>query len=223
MPYTRVYLTARLAARFKEIHESEEQLRELLRREMRGEEIPIRVATGSRPTRANALERGALQVFNAGIDQLIPRFLVEDAGRAEAIRAALIDLAVPIEERNRDQRLRRIPYEEFIRLIEAVPTRVGDPGRWNVPAIVALVDSFRDQYNGTAPVYVRGLEADLPPDGGWIRGRLSGPEIAGIRAAAGEVPTLVLLYIGPPDQPRGWFPELVLPDNTNTYIVNPLN
>src|SRR4029079_18457864 len=46
MPYTRVYLTGRLATRYKDIHESEEQLRELLRREMRGEEIPIRVATG---------------------------------------------------------------------------------------------------------------------------------------------------------------------------------
>ena len=33
MPYTRVFLPRRLATRFKEIHESEEQLREILRRE----------------------------------------------------------------------------------------------------------------------------------------------------------------------------------------------
>jgi hypothetical protein len=29
------------------------------------------------------------------------------------------------------------------------------------------------------------------------------------------------MYLGGPDQPSGWYPTLVLPPGTATYIVNP--
>src|SRR5262249_26694973 len=81
--------------------------------------------------------------------------------------------------------------------------------------------SFREQYNGIASVYVRGLQEDAPPEGGWIRGRLSGDEIEIIRRAAGGVPALALMYTGTATQPRGLYPTLVLPPGLATYIVNP--
>src|SRR6185312_8648057 len=56
MPYTRVYLPRTVAIRFKGIHQAEEDLRGLLRRIAAGEEVLVRVATGTRPTRPNATE-----------------------------------------------------------------------------------------------------------------------------------------------------------------------
>jgi hypothetical protein len=221
MPFTRVYLTLRLAIRFKDIHETEEQLRELLRREAAGEDIPIRVAIGSRATRPNATEPGALQVYRAGLDQLTPRFVEEDDVVAQQIREALIELDVPLSADDRAARVRTVPLEEMIDLVGLVPIRPGDPGRWNVAAITAVIESFRDQYNGVGPVYVRGLVEDPGPEG-WLRGRLSGDEITIIRQAAGPVPALALMYLGHADRPRGWYPTLVLPDGAATYIVNPL-
>jgi hypothetical protein len=222
MPFTRVYLTQRLATRFKDIHESEEQLRELLRREAAGEDVPIRVAMGSRATRANATEPSVLQVYRAGLDQLIPRFIEEDGDQARQIRQALLDLDVPLAADDRAARVRTVPLDDMIELIELVPIRPDDPGRWNVAAITAVIESFRDQYNGLGPVYVRRLEAEPGPEG-WLRGRLSGDEIRIIRQAAGPVPALALMYLGDDEaRPRGWYPTLVLPDGAATYIVNPV-
>jgi hypothetical protein len=220
MPYTRVYLPRRLASRFKEIHESEEQLRELLRREARGEEVPIRVAARSRPTRPNATEPSVLQVYGANLDQLFPRFVENDATMAPQIRRRLMDLNVPLDADDRTARTTDVPFDAFLDLVDMVPIQDGDPGRWNRGAIKAVVESFREQYGTRGPVYVRRLEEE-PPAEGWIRGRLSGPEIRIIREAAGVVPALALMYLGGPDQPSGWYPTLVLPPGTATYIVNP--
>jgi Z1 domain len=221
MPSTRVYLPRRLATRFKEIHESEEQLREILRRVQAGENVPIRVAASSRPTRPNATEPAVLQVYGAGLDQIFPRFPVLDNEIATTLRQRLLDLRVPINEPERNNRTRRVPLEQFLELIEMVPVREGDPGRWNSGAISAIVELFDEQYGGTAPVYVRGLEGENPPPEGWVRGRLSGPEIDIIRAAANGVPALALMYLGAAEQPTAWYPTLVLPANAATYIVNP--
>jgi len=35
-------------------------------------------------------------------------------------------------------------------------------------AMSAIMESFREQYAGTVPVYARRLEQE-PPEGGWIR------------------------------------------------------
>jgi hypothetical protein len=62
MPYTRVYLSRQIAARFKGIHEAEDELRSLLRREAAGENVLVKVAPGTRPTRPNATEPGILLI-----------------------------------------------------------------------------------------------------------------------------------------------------------------
>ncbi len=220
MPYTRVHLPRRVAARFKDVHETEEELRELLRREAAGEEVPIRVATGTRPTRPNATEPNILQVYRAGLDQVFPWFVQEDQTAAARIRQALHDAGVPLATRDRDARTTFIPLDVVLDLITTVPIRDGDPGRWNPGVIVALIESFRGQHNGRGPVYVRGLDTDPDPEG-WRHGRLSGPEIRLIRDAAQGVPALALMYLGDAGHPRAWYPTLVLPPGTSTYIVNP--
>jgi hypothetical protein len=221
MPYTRVYLPRRLATRFREIHESEEQLRDLLLLESEGEHVPIRIAARSRPTRPNATDPALLQVYPAGLEQLFPHFFIEDHEKASEIIERLRELDVPIAESAREQRSTRVPLEDLLEIVDLIPVQDADPGRWNSQNIRTLMESFREQYNGSASVYVRRLVEDAPPQEGWIRGRLSGPEIQMIRTAAGAVPALALMYSGTADQPRGWYPTLVLPPGQATYILNP--
>jgi hypothetical protein len=220
MPYTRVYLPKRLASLFKEIHESEEALREVLRREASGETVPIRVAAGSRPTRPNATEPAVLQVFPADLAQIFPHFLCEDSKAAAEIMRKLRAAGVPIGQGERDARTTSVPTELVLELVDRVPVRDGDPGKWNVTAVRALIEDFVEQHDGSGYVYVRGLEEELAPQEGWVRGRLSGPEITIIRDAAGNVPALALLHLGDMRQPRGWYPTLVLPRDRATYIIN---
>jgi hypothetical protein len=84
----------------------------------------------------------------------------------------------------------------------------------------AIMESSREQYAGTVPVYVRRLEEE-PPEAGWVRGRLSGPEIALIRGDANGVTALALMYLGGAERPTGWYPTIVMPAGAATYIVNP--
>jgi hypothetical protein len=221
MPYARVYLPRTVAIRFKGIHQAEEDLRGLLRRLAAGEEVLVRVATGTRPTRPNATEPDILQVIDAGLDQVIPRYLQEDAAAAARIREILNAAGVPLAATERNARTVRIPQEVALELVAAIPLRDNDPGRWTPATITVLMELFAEQYRGEVPVYVRRLTTDPGPQG-WLRGRLSGPEIDLIRGAAGGVPALAFMYLGAADRPRGWYPTLVMPEGAPAYILNPL-
>jgi hypothetical protein len=222
MAFTRVFLPRGVARRFKDIHESEEELRELLRLEAGGENVPIRLATGTRAARRNATEPASLRVVRGGLQQLFPLYLSEDENAAAQIRQMLETANVPIAPgEDRADRATPVPLDLVFDLVSAVPVRDDDPGRWNPEVISAIIESYRDQYDGQCCVYVRRLQAESQPDQGWIRGRLGGPEITFIRAAAPGVPALALLYLGDMDRPRAWYPTLVLPPGASSYIINP--
>jgi hypothetical protein len=84
------------------------------------------------------------------------------------------------------------------------------------------METFRGEYEDRGTIYVRGLQIEPRSERGWIRGRLSGPEITMIRQAAQGVPALALMYSGQAENPNGWYPTLVLPPDTPTYLLNPL-
>jgi len=118
MPYTRVYLPRPVATRFKGIHTVEEELRDLLRREADGENVPIRVAVGTRPTRPNATEPNVLQVVRGGLDQLFPHFIQDDESTAQKIR----EIVAGAEPRHIFHR----NYVRFCRLSLSEKNRSGD-------------------------------------------------------------------------------------------------
>jgi hypothetical protein len=111
--------------------------------------------------------------------------------------------------------------EVVLDLVNLVPIREDDPGRWNADVVAAIIESYRDQYGGQCNVYVRRIQTETLPPQGWIRGRLGGPEINFILAAAPGVPALALLYSGDMQRPRAWYPTLVLPPGASPYIINP--
>jgi hypothetical protein len=221
MPYTRVFLPRRLARLFRGIHESEEHLRRLIRRLQAGENVAIRVAPRSRPSRPNAIDASALRVYGEGLAQLNPQSVESQPELALLVKQKLVDLGVPLDEPDREQRTRKIPVESMLELIEMVPIRDGDPGRWHPEDMSAIVESFRDRFVDGGPIYVRGLQRTEIEADGRARGRLAGPEIEIIRRAAEGVPALVLLHLGGSESPTGWYPTLVLPNGFPNFIVNP--
>lgn len=221
MPYTRVYLPRQVAMRFKGIHLAEEELRDLLQREADGEEVPIRLALGTRATRPNALEPASIRVIQGSRDQLYPRHLEPSQDNSSRrILELLLDAEVPVTEGQMNRRATRIPLATMIQISNIVPVRDGDLGQWNASNVAVIIESYEEQYGGNCIVYVRSLEATESPTEGWGSGRLGGAEITAIRAAANGVPALALMYAGEADNPTAWYPTLVMPANSSNYVIN---
>ncbi len=217
LPYTRLFLPRQLAILFKEIHESEQSLREILRRETRGEEIPIRIATGARATRPGAIETGALRVYEGGMGQVSPSYLIEDID-SEQVTELLARARVPLNEGDRERRSTPVPIATIRSLVELMEPSADDPGRWSVEAALALIAAYDRDYEGNGIIYVRPF--DTEPDRQRTRARLAGQEVDVIRRASPTVPALALLY-WPQTAPGVWFPTLVFPRDMPTFIFGP--
>ena len=217
LDYVRVFLPHRLAARFREIHEAEEALRLTVQGENNGNAVLIRVPFASRPTRPNALEAGAIRTVQGGRDQIHPHFYAEDTDAAAVVLDLLTANDVPITESNRENRPTTVSLDTINALIENVTIRQDDPGLWDLETIEALLQTFSERMQAGGTVYVREVE-DRLPDTGWWRGRLSGPEIALIRRVSPQAPALALLYVGAPDAPTAWFPTIVMPTGSPTFV-----
>jgi len=219
MPYTRVYLPRQLAILFREIHQSEESLRGIVSRRLAGEDVPVRVAGGSRATRPGALETGALRVYDGDLGQVSPYYMIRDAASVEGVRRLLLENNVPLNELDRERRSRRVPLAAIRSLVDVLEPREDDPGRWLPDAVLGLIGTYEGAYGGEGIVYVRRF--DNAPDETRTRARLSGPEIEIIRAASPRVPALALLHWGRGDAPELWYPTLVFPTGMPTYVFCP--
>jgi hypothetical protein len=219
LDYTRIYLPHRLGMRFKQIHEAEESLREALRAGDDAAAVLIQVPRSARPTRTNALEAGVVRTIEAGRDQVFPHFLRVDAASASMVLQILADNQVPVGVTDRDARSTPVPLDAALSLISTVAVDDEDPGLWQPETIAALMRSFEQQLQGRCIVYVREVTG-TPPNDGWWRGRLGGPEIAMIRQASVGAPALALLYNGDMNAPTAWYPTLVMPSGTPTYVFS---
>lgn len=219
LPYIRIYLPLRLAARFQQIHLAEEGLRQQLAKGDAADLVLIRVPTASRPTRPNALEAGAVRSVEAGRDQIFPFYLAKDAVAAAMVLDLLHINRVPIDSASED-RATKVPLAAAQAMIDAVLIQDDDGGLWDASAIIALLDNYRDQLTEGMIVYVRHLETE-PPTQGWIRGRLAGREVTTLQAASPTAPSLALLYYGDNiDCPEAWYPTLVMPAGSPAFVFS---
>jgi len=219
LDHMRIYLPRRLGVRFQQIHEAEETLRQALAADADAAAVLIQVPAAARPTRPNALEAGALRTVKAGRDQIFPRFLQVDPVSAAAVLRILDDNGVPVVQNEREARATNVPLDQALMLVDCVAVNEEDPGLWQPEIVTALMHSFADKLRDGCKVYVREITVD-PPTNGWVRGRLSGPEIALIREASPEAPALALLYRGDAKAPRAWYPTLVMPPEAPTYVFS---
>jgi hypothetical protein len=219
MPFTRVFLSRTVAAMFTDIHRAEEELRGVLRNQAAQQNTLIRVPNRGRATRPNAVPGPQIRTITSDLDQIQPHFLQREAGIAEIVRDILIENNVPLDEPNRSLRSTAVPLSVVEELIEILPVRPDDPGRWSSGAVLALLSLFERELGDNCRIYARRFENDEIAEE-RSRGRLSGEEIREIRSASPNAPTLVLIAIGDPAAPQGWFPELVLPSGTGQYVTN---
>lgn len=216
LDYVRVFLPHRLAARFREIHEAEEALR-ISVQNGNNDTVLIRVPSASRPTRPNALENGAIRTVQGGRDQVNPHSYVEDSAAAAIVLDLLTSNGVPTTETDRESRPTLVPVDVINALIENVVIADDDPGLWDLETIQALLRSFSNQMSSGGIVYVRDLQ-DTQAGRERGRGRLAGQEIALIRRESPHAPSLALLYVGDPERPSAWFPTIVMPEDSPTYV-----
>ena len=220
LDYIRIFLPHRLGVRFKQIHEAEESLRQALMDGGGERAVLIPVPAAARPTRPNALEDGVIRTIPGARDQINPHFLRSDANAAAIVLARLRENDVPITRGERESRATNVPYETVTELVRYILIEDDDPGLWQEDVVLALLSSYEDVRQNGCMVYVREITTEPPPEVGWFRGRLSGPEIRLIRAAAGPVPALALLYHGDPDAPDAWYPTLVMPADARTFVFS---
>jgi hypothetical protein len=224
MPFTRVYLPRRLASIFRGIHEVEEDLRAVLPSLEEGAPVPLQVVTGTRPTRPNALQPNAVQVYSGG-RQVRPLTPVTDpnlvAPAQQAILARLEALNVPTTATRIDDRFVTVSIDDLIALARMVPVDPDDPGRWNTDGVEAVLRAVADQFDGQGDLYVRSTTTERDANG-LPTGVLTGDEQR--RAVQRGRPTLALVYRtdGEPRFPPFWFPTLVLPNGMRPVVFNAL-
>ena len=92
-----------------------------------------------------------MRFVRGGLQQLYPLYLREDEVTAQQIRGMLDAAGVPIAPgEDRADRATPVPLELVFDLVNIVPVRDDDPGRWNMEVISAIIDSYRDQYRDSA-------------------------------------------------------------------------
>jgi hypothetical protein len=225
MSYTRVYLPSHLATLFRQIHESEEQLRALLAEPENVARIPILTPGRARATRPAALETGVLQVYGGPVvKQIVPYYAVTDptavGNSAQRITDILRQSQVPLNETAREQRFRDAPLEVMKQIVELIPIRENDDGRWDADAVLALLDATSERYGDTISLYVRPFDAGDNPNARRIRGVLSGPEVTMAERRGKFV--LALTYTGDATAPTAWYPTIVVPLGLPPHVFNPL-
>lgn len=219
MPFTRLYVPRLLACLFKDIHESEQGLRELLTSVGPDEPIPIRVPKNSRPTRPSALETNELQFYSGRMAQISPHRLIGDTETAHTVIEQLRELGVPVAIDDRYQRATRVPFDSVMDILSELPNDPDDGGRWNVEAVSSLLIQHKADYSGGVVVYCRAFDAK--PDEERSRARLAGPEVAIVRAASPKAPALAFLYWEDSEAPETVFPTLVVPQDMQGFVFAP--
>ena len=226
MPYTRVFLPHRLALRFKSIHESEQQLRDLLEEADHGARIPISVVNGLRPTRPGINDSGSLATYRPGkrVYPIEPVYEPELLGDATArIESHLQELlgGLPMGQ------FHDISLDEMAALIEEIPIREDEPGSWNTSAIQQVLKAISEKYRGRGAVLLRTMTRssrvlvsgalDGSPGGEIDRAKqLNRPVLflireSGVRPAGEQNP-----WSGVPF----WYPDLIFPGDMPNQVFN---
>jgi hypothetical protein len=221
MPFTRVYLPHRLALLFQGIHETEEDLRAVVPRLEVDAPVPLEVVAGARPTRPNALQPSAIQVYRGG-RQVRPQAAVTDPARFgpadEAIRAKLQELRVPTDAERIEERFAEVALDALVALASLVPFDAETAGRWDPAGVASVLEVVRERFGGVGEVYVRSTAAGRRGRQVLRTGVLTGEEQR--VAVARRRPVLALVYRDEEGFPPFWFPTLVFPEDMPPVVFN---
>jgi len=219
MPFTRVFLSQMLAARFNQITETEAALRSLLTTHESSEPVPVQVIGSLRATRANVLDANAIGGIRSGqqcfpaTPASTPEVVGNSSDRIEALLEEI--LGVPWDQRMGEYV--DCSLEQLIQLV--MPIRNGDPDAddWDPDILVPVLRSISNLCAGRGTVYVREFHPDRPViDGGGLssvehdRGRRMGRPVLYLLRERGEGRWQIPF----------WYPGLVFPNSMPNQVFN---
>jgi len=219
MPFTRVFLSQMLAARFNQITETEAALREMLTSQPSDDPIPVQVVGNLRATRANVLDANAIGGIRAGQQcfPAKPATSPDQVGNStERIEAMLAEIfGVPWYERKHEYV--DCSLEQLVQLVSTV--RNGDPDGedWDPDILAPVLRSISAIGHGRAAIFVRDFRTEREV---IIGGALDSVEHD--RARKMGKPVLYLMHEpGEHRWPRPfWYPGLVFPKNMPNQVFN---
>lgn len=216
MPYTRVFLTPMLAARFQGIYIAERELRDLLRDSSDGVSVPVQVIGKLRPTRHGVLDPGQMMTIRSG-QHLYPQEpdLKMTDKRDREICRLLNQAGIPDDwHAERQSSAGELSLDTFLELLALF--RVDE---WNRRAIEQIV---RPLCKESGPrLIVRGMNR-RPKAPALPTGAISGPELQGARNE--QTPTF-FVFRQRKELPifkerRFLYPTIVFPGSMPNHVYN---
>jgi hypothetical protein len=220
MPFTRVFLTPTLAARFQGIHVSERELRQLLRETSDGAHVPVQVIGKLRPTRHGVLDPGQVTTIRSG-QHLYPQEpdLRMSRDRETGILKILSRAEVPTgwDGERSPAVTTSITVEDFLELLAHF--RVSE---WNSPAIEQIIRPLCT--NGNPRLVARGMARNPRGAAALPTGAISGEELRIARSH--PVPTFFVFRqtkaIQIFQERRFLYPTIVFPGGMPNHVYNVL-
>jgi len=216
MPFTRVFLPQTLALRFRQIHESEQALRDLLGESSGGRSTPVEVAAGLRPTRSNILDIGSIGAYRPG-QQVYPVEPVHDAKKlgdsVQRIDRLFKSVFGKIPEFNRFHEIELDLAKKLISIVEVQD----DGGDWETPALLSVLDATASRYASRAHIYLRDFVRTSTT---LTQGAISGNEQ---ELARGKNAPVLFLFRGTKGKPWNadiWYPTVNFPRDMPAIVFS---
>jgi hypothetical protein len=216
MPFTRVFLSQTLAMRFRQIHESEQALRDLLGESSGGRATPVEVAGDLRPTRSNILDIGSIAAYRPG-QHVYPFEPVHDARKlGDSVQRIDRLLAGAFGKIPTPKRYHEIDLDLAKKLIGTIEVQ-DDGGDWETPALLRVLDATASRYASKAYLHVRDFERTNTT---LSTGAVSGDEL---KLARGMNAPVLFLFRGAKGKTWNadiWYPTVVFPRDMPAIVFS---
>ena len=209
---TRLFLPAKMSDHFKLIHQMETALRELIKKDPKGQFELLYISAPLQATRRNVLNPNALGVYVAG-GSINPSYPL----RTDEINANRKWLDNKLEKFGNDTDGAVIDFDFLYSLIEKCdPDPNSDIELWNLNLIKSALDTLKTLRIGKAYLVVR-RGRDLKTHRGEAQGIISGGED---ELAPKDAPTLFMYRQNANDKGENevWWPQLRFPDGN--YVLS---
>jgi len=216
MPYTRVFLPQTLAIRFRQIHEGEKALRELLSGDGSGRSIPVEVAGDLRPTRSNILDIGALSAYRPGqqVYPVEPVHTSKELGDSVQRLTSLVNRGFPGGLIT--HKFQQVALSLVKEIISTVRTQEDD-GDWNSHALSQVLDATASRYASRAYLFVRDFARRSTT---LSQGAISGEEQEQARSQNAPVLFMFRGAKGKPWESDIWYPTIVFSRDMPAVMFN---
>ena len=214
---TRLFLPRKLADQFASIHDTDNALREVLRKYPKGNFEVLWVANPMQATRRNVLNPDALAAYVAG-ESINPRYPLR-------VEVSLLTATI-------DEKFKNIgDYEDGIEttiddlysILEMCPTDPAFGGRlWNLKTIKAALDTLKKLIGNKAYIVIR-RNRKAETDRGERKGIISDSSVKESQLAPSDAPTLFLYRqdaMKKGEEPV-WWPQLRFPEGEKgNYVLS---